>query len=248
MCHLPKFHCPCRTLVFRAIALLFKRVSHLSAFPHDRVSHFFLPSYFLPARPPLRAASFRVRQLRSLEEALLAFSSSITLRRTDGRTEARTEGRTDGRTEGAPLSLPLSLSSLLFSRESVGLFRLMNLGVSGESGLASKQIRGKISARRRRKDEKEGKKEGRRTERLTDCHLEKIYGRTIAAQKPFRPRPAAAPLPSRERGKEGGRDSEGGREALTDSVPDKFLRKVTRRLSLDFDRRPPPRTILDHEF
>ena len=105
----------------------------------------------------------------------------------------------DGR-DGASLSL----SSL--SRESVGLFRLMNLGVSGESGLASKQIRGKISVRRRRKDEKEGEKEGRKTE---DCHLDKIYGRTIAAQKPFR----HSPVPSRERGEDGGgraSDSEGG--------------------------------------
>ena len=108
---------------------------------------------------------------RSLEEALLAFSSSITLRRTDG----------------APLSLSLSLSLSLY-RESVGLFRLMNLGVSGESGLASKQIRGKIPVRRG--------KEGRRT----DCHLEKIYGRTIAAQKPF------CSIP---RKREGGRE-EGG--------------------------------------
>ena len=46
--------------------------------------------------------------------------------------------------------------------------------------------------------------------RQTDCHLEKIYGRTIAAQKPFR----------RPRKREGGRAP--AEEALTDSVADKF--------------------------
>ena len=82
-------------------------------------------------------------------------------------------------TDGAPL--------FLSREESVGLFRLMNLGVSGESGLASKQIRGKISVRRRRRtDGNDGKMERKEDGRQTDCHLEKIYGRTIAAQKPFR--------------------------------------------------------------
>ena len=116
-------------------------------------------------------ASVRVRQLRSLARRGLACFFLVDYTQKDGRSS----------------SLSLSLSLSLY-RESVGLFRLMNLGVSGESGLASKQIRGKIPVRRG--------KEGRRT----DCHLEKIYGRTIAAQKPF------CSIP---RKREGGRE-EGG--------------------------------------
>ena len=60
-------------------------------------------------------------------------------------------------TDGAPL--------FLSREESVGLFRLMNLGVSGESGLASKQIRGKISVRRRRRTDGTTERwKGRRTD------------------------------------------------------------------------------------
>ena len=97
------------------------------------------------------------RRVASLaREGLAGFSSSITLRRTD-----------DG---------PLP-------RESVGLFRPMNLGVSGESGLASKQIRGKISVgRRRRKDGT--KRDGRQTDGLS---FGKDLRRNHRCAKPFRP-------------------------------------------------------------
>ena len=123
--------------------------------------------------PPRRVASLA-------REGLAGFSSSITLRRTDE----------DRRTDDGPLP-----------RESVGLFRPMNLGVSGESGLASKQIRGKISVGRRgRKDGT--KRDGRQTDGLS---FGKDLRRNHRCAKPFRP------SPRRRREGELGRDGrEGG--------------------------------------
>ena len=100
----------------------------LSALPHDQVPSSFPFTFFCPpgSRPRRRrpSATFAPSGLAGF------FLVDYT----------QTDGRTDG-----------ELHSLLSSGEGercVGLFRLMNLGVSGESGLASKQIREKISVRR----------------------------------------------------------------------------------------------------
>ena len=147
----------------------------------------------MPARP-----SLRVESPRSLEKALLAFPRRLH------------SGGGRGQTDDGPLP-----------RESVGLFRPMNLGVSGESGLASKQIRGKISVgRRRRKDGT--KRDGRQTDGLS---FGKDLRRNHRCAKPFRPSSRFHTGNERRRDCESGRD---GREAaLTDSVADRLRRLVT---------------------
>ena len=104
----------------------------------------------------------------------------------------------------------------------------MNLGVSGESGLASKQIRGKISVgRRRRKDGTKTTRDGRQTDGLS---FGKDLRRNHRCAKPFRPSSwFHTGNERRRRDCELERERDGGEAALTDSVADRLRRSwVTR--------------------